>query len=155
MDGSRDAVNPEKQGTKVAAHYRLMVEPGQSTSVRLRLTNQAAVRERGKPKTAATVFGGPFDKIFDARQQEADDFYQAVIPPSVSPDEAGVMRQALAGMLWSKQYFFFDGDNWLDEHNTVSYTHLDVYKRQVSVKTSNAICVKFKLSTAGFVLDKT
>ena len=118
VDGSRDAVNPEKQGTKVAAHYRLMVEPGQSTSVRLRLTNQAAVRERGKPKTAATVFGGPFDKIFDARQQEADDFYQAVIPPSVSPDEAGVMRQALAGMLWSKQYFFFDGDNWLDEHNT-------------------------------------
>ena len=118
VDGSRDAVNPEKQGTKVAAHYRLMVEPGQSTSVRLRLTNQAAVRERGKPKTAATVFGGPFDKIFDARQQEADDFYQAVIPPSVSPDEAGVMRQALAGMLWSKQFFFFDGDNWLDEHNT-------------------------------------
>ena len=41
-----------------------------------------------------------------------------MIPPSVSPDEAGVMRQALAGMLWSKQYFFFDGDNWLDEHNT-------------------------------------
>ena len=118
VDGSQDAVNPEKQGTKVAAHYRLMVEPGQSTSVRLRLTNQAAVRERGKPRTAATVFGGPFDKIFDARQQEADDFYQAVIPPSVSPDEAGVMRQALAGMLWSKQYFFFDGDNWLDEHNT-------------------------------------
>ena len=118
VDGSQDAVNPEKQGTKVAAHYRLMVEPGQSTSVRLRLTNQAAVRERGKPKTAATVFGGPFDKIFDARQQEADDFYQAVIPPSVSPDEAGVMRQALAGMLWSKQFFFFDGDNWLDEHNT-------------------------------------
>ena len=118
VDGSRDAVNPEKQGTKVAAHYRLMVEPGQSTSVRLRLTNQAAVRERGKPRTAATVFGGPFDKIFDARQQEADDFYQAVIPPSVSPDEAGVMRQALAGMLWSKQFFFFDGDNWLDEHNT-------------------------------------
>lgn len=118
VDGSQDAVNPEKQGTKVAAHYRLMVEPGQSTSVRLRLTNQAAVRERGKPRTAATVFGGPFDKIFDARQQEADDFYQAVIPPSVSPDEAGVMRQALAGMLWSKQFFFFDGDNWLDEHNT-------------------------------------
>ena len=68
VDGSRDAVNPEKQGTKVAAHYRLMVEPGQSTSVRLRLTNQAAVRERGKPRTAATVFGGPFDKIFDPRQ---------------------------------------------------------------------------------------
>jgi hypothetical protein len=50
------------------------------------------------------------------RAQEADEFYQAVTPPSVSQDEANVMRQALAGMLWSKQYYFLDADQWLDEH---------------------------------------
>ena len=52
------------------------------------------------------------------RLSEADEFYKSVTPPAVSADEANVMRQALAGMLWSKQFFFFDGDNWLDEHNS-------------------------------------
>ena len=62
------------------------------------------------------AFGKSFDEIFEARQQEADQFYQAVTPPSVTEDEARVMRQALAGMLWSKQYYYFDADRWLDEH---------------------------------------
>ena len=52
------------------------------------------------------------------RLREADEFYKSVTPPSVSEDAAKVMRQALAGMLWSKQFFFFDGDNWLDEHHS-------------------------------------
>jgi hypothetical protein len=56
--------------------------------------------------------------VFTDRLREADEFYQSVTPPSVSADAANVMRQALAGMLWSKQFFFFDGDNWLDEHNS-------------------------------------
>ena len=59
-----------------------------------------------------------FDEIFADRLREADEFYTSVTPPSVSADAANVMRQALAGMLWSKQFFFFDGDNWLDEHNS-------------------------------------
>ena len=58
-----------------------------------------------------------FDEIFDARLREADEFYQSVTPPSVSQDAANVMRQALAGMLWSKQYYYFDADRWLDEHH--------------------------------------
>ncbi len=66
----------------------------------------------------AALFGKSFDKVFDDRLSEADEFYKSVTPPSVSADEANVMRQALAGMLWSKQFFFFDGDNWLDEHNS-------------------------------------
>ena len=57
-------------------------------------------------------------EVFADRLREADEFYNAVTPPSVSKDEANVMRQAIAGMLWSKQFFFFDGDNWLDEHNS-------------------------------------
>jgi len=116
--GNQGTVNPEKQGTKVAAHYRLVVGPGQSTTVRLRLSSRANPGKSGPSKTTASGFGTEFDKIIAARIQEADDFYRSAIPPSVSPDAARVMRQALAGMLWSKQFFFFDGDNWLDEHHS-------------------------------------
>ena len=59
-----------------------------------------------------------FDQVFADRLNEADEFYKSVTPPSVGEDKANVMRQALGGMLWSKQFFFFDGDNWLDEHNS-------------------------------------
>ena len=84
--------------------------------MRLRLTAQAAAGESRKTTAAATPFGTEFEKTLAARLQEADEFYQSVTPPSVSPDAANVMRQAIAGMLWSKQFYFFDGDQWLDEH---------------------------------------
>ena len=118
VQGNRGAVNPGKQGTKVAAHYRLKVGPGQSATVRLRLTGPAAAGTSGKTGTTASWFGTEFEKTLAVRLQEADDFYRSVTPPSVSPDAANVMRQAIAGMLWSKQFYFFDGDNWLDEHNS-------------------------------------
>jgi len=118
VHGDQGAVNPEKQGTKVAAHYRWVVAPGQSSTVRLRLTGPAQVEKSGKNKTTASSFGTEFDKILTNRLQEADDFYRSVTPPSISQDAAKVMRQGLAGMLWSKQFFFFDGDNWLDEHSS-------------------------------------
>jgi hypothetical protein len=118
VQGNQGAVNPGKQGTKVAAHYRLMVGAGQSATVRLRLTSPTEAAKSGKSKTTASYFSTEFDKVLSARLQEADDFYRSVTPPSVSPDAAKVMRQALAGMLWSKQFFFFDGDNWLDEHKS-------------------------------------
>ena len=118
VEGRQEAVNPGKQGTKVAAHYRLKVAPGDSTTLRLRLTSVDPAVESRKSKTAASPFGPEFDKTLAARLQEADEFYRSVTPPSVSPDAANVMRQAIAGMLWSKQFFFFDGDNWLDEHHS-------------------------------------
>jgi len=108
VQGRQTAVNPAHEGTKASAHYRQMVGPGQSTTVRLRLTSQAST----------VPFGPAFAKTFAARLTEADEFYRSVTPPSVSPDAASVMRQALAGMLWSKQFFFFDGDSWLEEHNS-------------------------------------
>jgi len=111
VQGRQEAVNPAKQGTKVAAHYRASIGAGQNTVIRLRLSKNSPDR-KGKP------FGKPFDDIFADRLREADEFYQSVTPPRASEDEANVMRQALAGMLWSKQFFFFDGDNWLDEHNS-------------------------------------
>ncbi len=109
--GHQSAVNPEKRGTKVAAHYQVNVGAGQTTVIRLRLTN-ASSQPNVKP------FGKPFEQVFADRLREADEFYKSVTPPGVSADEANIMRQALAGMLWSKQFFFFDGDNWLDEHNS-------------------------------------
>ena len=111
VQGNQVVVNPEKQGTKVAAHFRLNVGAGQSQVIRLRLSKNSPDR-KGKP------FGKQFEKVFADRLREADEFYKSVTPPSASDDEARVMRQALAGMLWSKQFFFFDGDNWLDEHNS-------------------------------------
>jgi hypothetical protein len=109
VQGDQSAVNPEKQGTKVAAHYRVNVGAGQTEVVRLRLSKIS-------PDKMGKAFGKKFDEIFTDRLREADEFYKSVTPPSVSEDAANVMRQAIAGMLWSKQFFFFDGDNWLDEH---------------------------------------
>src|SRR5208337_3484774 len=113
VQGNQGAVNPGKQGTKVAAHYRVTIAPGESATVRLRLTGKS-----GTPETSSSCFGTEFDQTLAVRLQEADEFYRSVIPPSVSADAANVMRQAVAGMLWSKQFFFFDGDNWLDEHHS-------------------------------------
>jgi hypothetical protein len=116
--GRQGTVNPKKTGTKVAAHYRLTVGSGQSATVRLRLNARGTAGQSTTAKGAAKPFGPEFEATFAARLKEADEFYRSVTPPSVSPDAANVMRQAIAGMLWSKQFFFFDGDNWLDEHNS-------------------------------------
>ena len=108
VNGKHDAVNPHHVGTKVAAHYRLTVDAGGTATIRLRLSDLA-------PLTLPDPFKN-FAKTMQLRQREADEFYQAITPERVSKDEARVMRQALAGMLWSKQYFGFDVDKWLKEH---------------------------------------
>ena len=123
VQGRREAVNPERQGTKAAAHYRLTIGPGQSATVRLRLTAQAPAGSRTPAKGSAVPFGKDFDETLAARLREADEFYKSVTPPSVSPDAANVMRQALAGMLWSKQYYYWDGDAWLEEHRAHPLHH--------------------------------
>jgi len=111
VSGEPLAVNPDRIGTKAAAHYGVKVGAGMSTVIRLRLSS-------GSGKRTSSPFGKHFDEVFAKRLREADEFYQAITPPSVDEDSASVMRQAIAGMLWSKQFFFFDGDNWLDEHNS-------------------------------------
>jgi len=108
---AQDAVNPDKQGTKAAAHYKLTIGAGKTSVVSLRITKKGN-------NSNDTPFGKSFNTIINNRLSEADEFYKSVIPSNVNTDEANVMRQALAGMLWSKQFFFFDGDNWLDEHNS-------------------------------------
>jgi len=111
------AVNPDQTGTKVSAHYRLKVGGCQSVTVRLRLTDQASTTQHTRTAGDAFPFGKAFDDTLAARVQEADAFYASITPPSATKDEVLVMRQALAGMLWSKQYYYFDLDDWLSEHH--------------------------------------
>lgn len=116
VQGQQDAVNPAKTGTKAAALVRLAVDPGACQVVRLRLSDMTPADFARKDGVAAGPFGSPFDDVFQARRREADAFYASIVPPSLSADGANVMRQALAGMLWSKQFYHYDVDKWLEEH---------------------------------------
>ncbi len=104
--GKRDAVNPSKSGTKAAAHYVLEVPAGGSKAVRLRLSAKPVDKAFNK-----------FDETFASRLADANEFYERITPGTLSEDERRVHRQALAGMLWSKQYYYFDLDKWLEEHD--------------------------------------
>jgi Glycosyl hydrolase family 63 C-terminal domain len=108
VHGQQDAVNPARVGTKVSPHYHLTVAAGSTQIVRLRLT-------RTPPGQLGDPFGR-FDAVVQERRGEADEFYRSLTPPSVSADAANVMRQALAGMLWTKQYYYFNADSWLGDH---------------------------------------
>jgi hypothetical protein len=110
VNGVAGAVNPDGTGTKLAAHHALELDPGQSASIRVRLT---ATPESGPP---GQTLSAEFDQVMVARRGEADRFYATVIPSALTPDQAMVMRQALAGMLWSKQYYEYDVHRWLREH---------------------------------------
>jgi Mannosylglycerate hydrolase MGH1-like glycoside hydrolase domain/Glycosyl hydrolase family 63 C-terminal domain len=106
VHGRTDAVNPLEEGTKAAAHYALTLGAGASAVLRLRLTREGMV-------PTSRMFED-FDRVFDARRREADDFYARVAPDRLAGDSKDVMRQALAGMLWSKQWFHFDVRRWLE-----------------------------------------
>jgi hypothetical protein len=98
----RDAVNPAERGTKVGARYSLLLEPGQKATLRLRYTDRARMH--------------PFadhDLVFEKRQREADEFYEAMAPRSLAPDEKRVFRAATAGLIWSKQFYHYDVERWL------------------------------------------
>ncbi|HVX14992.1 MAG TPA: glucosidase [Pirellulales bacterium] len=118
VQGQAAAVNPEKRGTKVSPFYRLSVAPGQSQTVRLRLTPLSPGDFAKHNGAGPGPFGNHFDEVFALRKREADEFYTGVIPPSLGADEASVMRQALAGMLWSKQFYYYDVDKWLEERGS-------------------------------------
>ncbi|MFJ8822543.1 MGH1-like glycoside hydrolase domain-containing protein [Streptomyces sp. NPDC102467] len=112
VDGEETAVNPAQEGTKAAAHHTLTVPAGGSETVRLRLG----------PAGAQLSLSRGFDSVFKDRIAEADTFYRELTPKGASEDEARVMRQALAGMLWSKQYYAFDLETWLAEHEMTPWS---------------------------------
>jgi hypothetical protein len=108
VNGVQDAINPGRTGTKAAAHYRFELAPGETRVVRLRFTDLSIPPTNGDP------CGGAFDQVFLDRKSEADEFYDDVMPKGISPDNATVMRQALAGLLWSKQFYYYDVRRWLE-----------------------------------------
>ncbi|MFC0397892.1 MGH1-like glycoside hydrolase domain-containing protein [Paraburkholderia rhizosphaerae] len=118
ISGQRNAVNPAETGTKAAAHYMREVPAGGVATIRLRLASERL----------DNAFGG-FDKIFDQRVAQADAFYRRITPNSLTDDQRRVHRQALAGMLWGKQYYYFDLELWLREHG--SHPLLDMSRGNV------------------------
>jgi len=118
VHGNKESVNPEMKGTKVAAHYPLTLGAGESRTIRLRLSDQPV---KDIKKALGTQFGRAYESVFKTRLQEADEFYADLIPTSLNADQALVMRQALAGMLWSKQFFFYDVGKWLKQQGIEPY----------------------------------
>ena len=106
LAGRREAVNPNRTGTKAAAHYQFNIDARSTVVVRLRLSSA----------TITEPFGDQFYQITGQRRRDADEFYQAKIPSRIGQDTANMLHQAYAGMLWSKQYFFLDANKWLEEH---------------------------------------
>ena len=121
VHGDRGAVNPDKTGTKASALYRLRISPGETQTLRLRLTAQEPKVARmsaprlviaDAPKTE--LLGQGFESIFSARRSEADEFYAKRAPKGLSADARNIQRQAFAGLLWSKQFYHFDVRAWLE-----------------------------------------
>ena len=106
VHGKADAVNPDAVGTKVAAYYKLTIPAGQEVVIRLRLSNQEL--------SAKNSLGQEFDAVFAARMREADEFYTAHVPAKLNAEEKTIVRQAHAGLLWSKQFYHYIVRDWLD-----------------------------------------
>jgi hypothetical protein len=129
--GNKQAVNPGSTGTKMTAHYTFHLSPGESATVKARLTDLdplgsmdpelpwiggktgAGQHTPSAGSLAPEDFGEGFDAVFTQRKKEADEFYESRIPGNLSPDARLVMRQAYSGMLWSKQFYHYDVESWL------------------------------------------
>ncbi|MGC1482877.1 MAG: hypothetical protein WA789_03700 [Candidatus Acidiferrum sp.] len=130
--GNKSVVNPQQTGTKMAAYYPLQLRPGQSETLKLRLTDMEPLatmdRDAGvvgiitSPGHADRVAGVPFandfaagfDGVFSLRQKEAGEFYASRVTSELSDDARNVTRQAFGGMLWSKQFYHYDVRTWLE-----------------------------------------
>jgi hypothetical protein len=118
VHGQDGVVNPEQKGTKVAAHCRVTLGPGECRVFRLRLSDVAPAALSEGNGTSGSPLGSGFEEVMQARRKEADEFYAAITPPSLDRDAANVFRQALAGMLWTKQFYYYDVDKWLEERGS-------------------------------------
>jgi Glycosyl hydrolase family 63 C-terminal domain len=111
VNGEQNAVNPDKKGTKAAADYILEIPANSESVLRLRLSDKEFSRQAAKPQNSAFA---DFDKIFNQRKSEADEFYAGISPKTLSEDAKSVQRQAFAGMLWSKQFYHYVVKDWLE-----------------------------------------
>src|SRR5204862_3809746 len=126
-----ELINPEKVGTKAAAHYRFLISPNESRTIRLRLrkiddhpspgdsivsvspTHSSALTGASRPslpageRERAKRLFDEFDEIFGRRQNEADEFYDSVAPVNLTSEDKAIQRQALAGLLWTNQFYYY------------------------------------------------
>ena len=110
LGNNKAKLRAKKTGTKFSPVYELQVKAGETKTIYCRLTNC----QDDKPFTPG------FEKIFEARKREADDFYNAIIPANINADLKNIQRKALAGLLWSKQYYHFDVDRWLNSGDGIT-----------------------------------
>ncbi|NNF07621.1 MAG: glucosidase [Candidatus Eisenbacteria bacterium] len=104
VDGRKEAVNPEREGSKASPVYHEVIAPGESMELRLRLTNE---------KPTAGMLQKPFEDLFKTRLEEADAFYERRVHRNANEEGRSVQRQAFAGLIWNKQYYHYDVDAWL------------------------------------------
>ena len=109
VEGDKNAVNPDETGTKFSAHYSLLIPAGESKSIVLRLSDSEALQN---------PFAYEPEQIIAQRKQEADAFYKSFEPENLSEDERNVQRQAFAGMLWTKQFYYYVIEDWLKGDKT-------------------------------------
>jgi hypothetical protein len=107
VDGRADAINPRQIGTKAAAHIRIMLAPGERRTLRFRL------HQVDSAAASATPFA-EFEETIALRRREADEFYTGLSPSCLSEEHRAIHRQALAGMLWSKQFYHYIVEQWLE-----------------------------------------
>jgi len=130
--GNRNAINPQQTGTKMAAYHQVQLQPGESQTLKLRLTDMEplssmeanlqldgaitspAHADRAESAPPSNDFSTGFDALFTLRQREADEFYGARVSSEVSDDARNVVRQAFGGLLWSKQFYHYDVRTWLE-----------------------------------------
>ena len=101
-----DAVNPADEGTKAAAMFRIMLRAGEEVTLQLRLSEAGS--------QPAEVFGSTFSEIFARRKAEADSFYARKIPAELPAESRQIMRQAYAGLMWTKQFYYYVVSEWLN-----------------------------------------
>lgn len=122
VNNDETAVNPQQNGTKTAAHYKITIGAGESEIIRLRLSSfSPEIVKKNYEEYGLSPFGEQFKLIISQRRREADEFYDSISPSSFSADERQVFRQALAGMLWSKQYYYYNVAEWLIQHDVDYY----------------------------------
>src|SRR5262249_49011859 len=113
INGEKEAVNPALEGTKSAIHYQMTIPAAGEKSIKLRLQRAKAALTRDQ------ALGTDFQKTFTTRKKEADEFYATIIPAAADADTRNIMRQAFAGMLWSKQYYHYVVRDWLSGDPTM------------------------------------
>ncbi|WP_339744893.1 glucosidase [uncultured Rubinisphaera sp.] len=112
VNGEKEKVNPAKKGTKAAGLYELNIKSGESVTIEVRMTEMDAV--------SPEPFGPEFDSVMSQRIAESNEFYQSIIPQTATADQTDVMRQAYSGLLWSKQFYHYIVEDWLNGDTLVN-----------------------------------